>query len=92
MDNVTDIIKAWMISFNPNEEQKELAELRYTICLSCDKRDKLLGVEKCNECGCPLSKKIFTQKKMETCPLHKWDAVEEEFRNKKLESSKYRII
>jgi hypothetical protein len=92
MDTFSDIIKAWAVSFNPTEEQKELADLRYNICISCDQRGNILGIEKCNKCGCPLSKKIFTQKKAETCPLNKWDSVEKEFRKKKLESSKYRLI
>lgn len=92
MDSFSDIIKAWAVSFNPTEEQKELADLRYNVCLSCDQKKTLLGIEKCNVCGCPLSKKIFTQKKAETCPLNKWDDVEKEFRLKKFKSSNYRLI
>lgn len=92
MDSFSDIIKAWAVSFNPTEEQKELADLRYNVCLPCDQRNTLLGIERCKECGCPLSKKIFTQKKAETCPLNKWDDIEKEFRKKKLESLKYKLI
>lgn len=92
MDSFLDIVKAWAVSFNPNEEQTELANARYDICLQCDHRKLRLGIEICKGCGCPLSKKIFTQKKAETCPLYKWNDIEVEFRKKKLESSKYRLI
>jgi hypothetical protein len=95
MDKISEIIGAWMVSFNPNEDQKKLAEERYKICLNCDKYGKkrpLVGDEYCIKCLCPIQKKIFTQKKTETCPLRKWDQIEKDFREKKLKENKYKII
>jgi hypothetical protein len=51
-----------------------------------------LGIEHCKECGCPIKKKIFTQKPNDTCPLGKWRPVEEEFRKTIRKSKKYRTI
>lgn len=83
MNKVSEIVTAWAISFNPNDDQKKLADGRYEICLSCDKRKKRLGIEICGECGCPLSKKIFTQKLNESCPLRKWDDIDKKYRKNK---------
>jgi len=91
MNKVKEIVTAWMISFNPTEEEKILAEKRYEICNGCEKRGKnLVGVEVCKACGCPLSKKIFTLKDEDSCPLKKWKEVDIEFR--KTKSSKYNLF
>jgi hypothetical protein len=93
MNKVKEIVTAWITSFNPTDEEKKLAEDRYEICISCDQRgNNLLGIEVCNSCGCPLSKKIFTQKQQDSCPLKKWDGVDTEFRNNKLKNNKYKIM
>lgn len=92
MNKVQEIVGAWITSFNPTEEQKELAENRYSICFDCDKRKKKLGVEYCSECGCPLSKKIFTQKPNDTCPLGKWESAEQRFRERKIKENKYKLL
>lgn len=95
MNKISEIVGAWMTSFNPTEDQRKLAEKRYEICLSCDKygeKRPLIGDEYCTKCLCPIQKKIFTQKKTETCPLRKWDQIEKEFREKKLKENKYKII
>lgn len=86
-----EIVSAWVISFNPSEEEKVLAEKRYEVCSGCDKRGfNKIGVEVCKACGCPLSKKIFTLKDQESCPLKKWDEVNLEFR--KTKTSKYKLL
>jgi hypothetical protein len=91
MNKIKEIITAWMISFNPSEDEKILAEKRYEVCFTCPKRgNNKLGIEVCTECGCPLSKKIFTLKEQDSCPLKKWSDVETEFR--KIKRNKYRII
>jgi len=86
-----EIVTAWVISFNPTDDEKLLAEKRYEICTGCDKRGvNKIKVEVCKECGCPLSKKIFTLKDNESCPLGKWDKVNKDFRVKK--TSKYTLL
>ena len=90
MNKIKEIVTAWMISFNPSEDEKILAEKRYEICTSCPNRVTKLGKEVCNACGCPLSKKIFTLKDQDSCPLKKWNDVETEFR--KIKKNKYKII
>lgn len=90
MNKIKEIVTAWMVSFNPSEQEKLLAEKRYEICDSCPNRVTKLGIEVCNACGCPLSKKIFTLKDQDSCPLNKWDKVDEEFRKTKI--TKYRLF
>ncbi len=58
-----------MTSFNPSDEEKELADKRLGICNECPFKKELLGVALCGECGCPLSKKAYSQY---GCPLQKW--------------------
>jgi hypothetical protein len=82
MNKVTEIVTAWITSFNPTDEQKKLAEDRYSICLNCEFRKKRLNVEYCGKCGCPLSKKIFTQKAYDSCPMGKWKKVDDEYNKK----------
>jgi hypothetical protein len=82
-----EIAKAWYNSFNHTYEQKELADKRFEICLECpSKKEILKGKEwslKCEKCGCPLSKKIYTDKtylnKHGSCPLNKWEEIEKEY-------------
>lgn len=83
MNKVKEIVTAWMVSFNPSDSEKILAEKRYEICSMCPKRITKLGIEICNECGCPLSKKIFTLNDQASCPLQKWKEVDIEFRKTK---------
>ena len=66
--NLKTIIKAWAISFNPDDEQAVLAEARLKICTGCD---KLSGLGICKGCGCPVKKKIYTDE-YNPCPLLKW--------------------
>jgi hypothetical protein len=73
---VKEIVDAWVIATNPSPEQLKLAEARLNVCNGCEyigygKK----GNPKCNECGCPLQKKIFSAKH-DACPLHKWIDVE----------------
>lgn len=91
MNKIKEIITAWMISFNPTDDEKILAEKRYEICNPCTSRiNNKLGIEICNECGCTLSKKVFTLKDQDSCPLKKWDSVDSEFR--KTKKSKYKLF
>jgi len=79
--NIKTIVKAWAISFNPSERQRELAEKRSEICFSCPARKKVGIVHICSECGCPIDKKVFTDE-LNPCPLQKW-TIDEEYLNKK---------
>lgn len=95
MNKIREIIESWIISFNPNEDQKRLGEKRYEICLGCEHYGKsrpVTGDEYCKKCLCPIQKKIFSQQMNDSCPLKKWDAVEEEFRKEKLKNDKYRML
>ena len=70
------IAKAWIASYNPTDKQTLIAEARHKICNECPSNVKsaLLGY-KCNECGCPISKKIFSDV-YNDCPLEKWELVD----------------
>ncbi len=77
MFDLREIAKAWWIASKPTKEQSELAMKRLAICKGCDSMiESAVFKFKCNECGCPIGKKIFTPK-MGTCDLHKWDKVEQ---------------
>jgi hypothetical protein len=95
MNKITEIVSAWITSFNPTTDQKFLAEKRYEICLSCEhygKHRPVTGDEYCKKCLCPIQKKIYTQKINETCPIGKWKEVEVEFRDNKIKKDKYKLI
>ena len=86
-NKISKIATAWIAAANPTPSQKELAEKRYEICNGCEYRKvitkKLKIGEVCGECGCFLSKKIFTQE-FDACPKHYWLEVEKEhFKTKK---------
>ncbi len=76
--NFKKIAKAWITAANPTSKQSELAEARWNICQSCDKKKLLATIPICGSCGCPLSKKIFTMEN-DSCPLSKWSEVEKDY-------------
>jgi hypothetical protein len=85
--NLRKIAKAWFTAANPNPKQKELAEKRMDICNSCDKKKAVAKtIVICGECGCPLSKKIFTMEN-DACPLNKWKEVESDYFKSKTQNS-----
>lgn len=76
---VVEITKAWVVARNPTIEQKNLAEARWNVCIQCSEfREKreITGEPYCNDCGCPLNKKIFTPN-YNQCPLKKWESVDD---------------
>lgn len=84
--NIKKIIEAWMIANNPTDEQKELAELRANVCENCPSNIKVV-FHLCNECGCPIAKKIFTND-FNACPLQKWNEIDDKyFPNRKKEKT-----
>lgn len=70
LNKISTIIEAWIIANNPNDRQKELAKKRMKICFECDSLNHVLTI--CNKCGCPISKKVFTNEE-NPCPLKKWE-------------------
>ena len=60
--NFAEIINAWIISINQNEEQKTLALNRANICNTCEYKKYVIKKPICSACGCPITKKIFSEK------------------------------
>lgn len=80
--NLTEIIDAWITALNPTAEQKSKSIERAMICGACPKlkNTTLLGIKtkKCGACGCPISKKIFSNE-FNPCPLKKWEEVDTKY-------------
>ena len=73
------IAKAWITSYNPTDIEQSRAKERYEICDTCPSRVKSTLFEyKCNECGCPISKKIFSPD-FNDCPLKKWEDIDSKY-------------
>jgi hypothetical protein len=82
MFNVKEIIEAWIISHNPTKSQLERANDRGVICDECPSKKTTFKDKKwsafCSECGCPISKKIFTNS-YNPCPLKKWELSDKKY-------------
>ena len=85
MNKIEEIFKAWRISFNPNEEQSDIAAKRIEICDACEFKDvvevgPLEIFTRCKVCGCALKAKMFTPATYRdpggSCPHGKWMEVE----------------
>lgn len=76
MNKIEEIFKAWNISFNPDNEQTELASKRIEICNFCEHKVTNLGINRCSVCGCALKGKVFSPVKG-ACPKGKWDIIDE---------------
>lgn len=90
--NAREIVKAWITSFNPNEGEEKMAANRKSICKECPSNKQILKkrgwTSVCKECGCPISKKVYT-KSYNPCPLGKWSDVDNLFfEDKKIEKGK----
>ena len=73
------ILNAWITAHHPTEQQQLLANKRQEVCDVCPSKREItkkfkIGVI-CNECGCPLAKKIFSAD-FNDCPLKKWESVD----------------
>ena len=76
MLKLAEIAKAWIASANPTPEQKIIAEYRASVCDTCPSKahQTIMDFYYCSECGCPLSKKIFSPVEgPKACPLAKWE-------------------
>jgi hypothetical protein len=80
MNKVVEIFKAWKISYNPTNEQNELAAARLEICSKCEHKvhNETLNLTLCGLCGCPLNKKAFSPK-TKACDIGKWNIVESKY-------------
>lgn len=79
--DIRKIIEAWTISHNPTERQVELAQKRSEICKECPSMKQVFSKEwtsYCGECGCPISKKIFTNN-YDECPIGKWGDIDKNY-------------
>lgn len=76
MNKLVEIAKAWIAAANPTPEQQEIAQYRASVCDACPEKshNSTIDLYFCGECGCPLSRKIFSPKPgPEACPLSKWE-------------------
>jgi hypothetical protein len=77
-----EIFKAWKASINPKPKQEELAGKRLDICLGCVYKKEVLKGEKwsayCEDCGCPINKKIFSPI-FNACTQKKWGDIDSEY-------------
>lgn len=76
MNKISEIFNSWIAAASPDETQKEIAKYRILVCEDCSSKahNSTLNFYYCNECGCPLSKKVFSPKPgPEACPLAKWE-------------------
>jgi len=76
MLKIVEIAKAWIAAANPTPTQQLIAEHRASVCDACPKKayNETINLYYCSECGCPLSRKIFSPKPgPEACPLSKWE-------------------
>lgn len=80
--DIKEITDAWFDSYFAKDEQKKLAKERLEVCKECPSLKnkfqilgKKLQITVCNECGCPINKKIFSNK-FNACPLKKWELVD----------------
>ena len=76
MNKVSEIVTAWWRAYNPTSEQSELAKKRLEVCMKCEYlTNSIVFDSKCGECGCPISRKIFSPVKG-SCRIGKWDEVD----------------
>jgi hypothetical protein len=79
MANLFKILEAWETANNPTETEVKIAHLRAEICDTCPSKVEIIKNKSwsyvCGECGCPLSKKIYTQYNRQ-CPLGKWSELD----------------
>jgi hypothetical protein len=75
MNKLTEIFQAWVAAANPTPEQQLIAEHRASICDTCSYKGYIAAMDTyvCKECGCPLSKKVFSPLPgPQSCPKKFW--------------------
>ena len=90
-----EIFEAWKTSIKPTPEREELAQKRLDVCLGCNYRKEVLKGVKwsayCEDCGCPINKKIFSQI-FNACTQKKWGDVDSEYLDMTTDKKKKSII
>lgn len=72
-EKVTEIVKAFAAKVNPTKEAELIAKVRIATCMECEHWEKtILGVHRCELCGCTTAAKIFTDQGAKACPADKW--------------------
>jgi hypothetical protein len=80
--DIREITSAWWDSYFADANQKKLAKRRMSVCASCPsleqkfKQIRKITISVCGECGCPIDKKVFSNK-FNACPLGKWKETDE---------------
>jgi hypothetical protein len=88
MFDFKEIFDAWVTSFKPTDVQTQHASDRARICRGdgvinkCEHYTELIEKKKwaayCSGCGCPIDKKIFSEK-VNPCPLEKWEEIDKKY-------------
>ena len=84
MNKLNEIFISYYRKFNPTEEQEKMASERYSICMNCPNYGSYFRtkdsqwIHKCNDCGCPISAKVFSPLE-NACPLSKWAEVDTKY-------------
>jgi hypothetical protein len=77
--NFKEIVTAWITSLNPNDAEKTRSIERASICIKCEYKKEIFDNKEwstiCGKCGCPLSKKVFSQE-YNPCPIKRWEEVD----------------
>jgi hypothetical protein len=97
--DLKEIAKSWLIAAHPTPLQEEIAQKRYHTCLQCEHYNPSRAIthdEYCEDCGCPLSKKIFSPK-YNACDQGNWQLTDDQyldeyFRKKKVTKKDKSII
>lgn len=80
--NFKEIVTAWITSLNPNDEEQSRSIERASICIKCEYKKEILKNKEwsaiCGKCGCPLSKKVFSQE-YNPCPIKRWEEVDKKY-------------
>lgn len=72
MNKLKEILLSYKTSFNPTEQQKEVAEKRLAICMDCEDWVQSPIRDFCKVCGCSTSAKVYSPVGKTACPKQKW--------------------
>lgn len=71
MHNVKAILQAYSAAIAPSEAQKETAEKRLSVCITCENFKRGI-VDYCELCTCPIRGLVFIPKGLQGCKENKW--------------------
>ena len=67
---IKEIINGWQNVFITDEVIESMAEKRLKVCNECTFKNKIIGIEICGKCHCPIVAKIRSIESI--CPENKW--------------------